>query len=335
MCKGQCASGTCTWTPHVSTTAIVGFAIDVDGNSVIHAATTNTSFNPSYLHVTGAGAPASEVVNTTGSCWDNSSGVSAATTPAILADGSGKARVFCVSTGITLAQFLWNGTAWTAGSVWSGSGGSSDIFEVSTAPGRIAFTFFGVGLSDSYTMYYGNLPSGATWALKTINTGSPSIPSQVYNILGGPSGAAKLGYIASPLTQLQVVTETATGFSTPQSITIPGVSDRYALDGAGNVVSLKGLTYSTYSNGAWVSETVASGTPTAAKLVVDASGVPHVAWQDGSTIHLATRIGGSWVTETVSTGMSFATTAIDLAVGPTGKVAIAARTSTSGLAIFE
>jgi len=129
-------------------------------------------------------------------------------------------------------------------------------------------------------------------------------------------------------------TESASGFGTTRQ-SIPTVADRYGLDAAGNPIGLKGFTFYTYVNGAWVTETIASGTPTAIDFVVDAMGVPRVAWVDATSVHMATRLGTTWVTESVATGGQFVINQIDLAVGPTGKVAIGVRTSNSAFVIYE
>jgi hypothetical protein len=334
ICKGQCAAGTCTWTAHTSTPVITHFGIDVDGSGVIHAATTNTTWNPTYLHVTGPGAPASEVVNSQMLCWDNNTGYSAETTPVVLADGSGKASIMCVSAGVNMLQFQWSGTAWVARDIWAGSGGSSQLYQLQGAAPRFAFAFNSVGVTNSYTIYFGELPptGTTTWTWKTI-TGQPE-PFPILSIMGGPEGAAKIGFVSSPLATLQIATESATGFATTRQ-SIPTVADRYALDASGNPVGVKNLTYSRYVNGAWVNETIGTATPTAEDFVVDAAGVPRVAWIDSGGVRLATRLGSTWVTETVATGTSFALKQIDLAVGPTGKVAVAVMTSNSAFVVYE
>jgi hypothetical protein len=265
-------------------------------------------------------------------CWDNNTGVSAETTPFVLADGSGKARIMCVK-GNALEQFIWSGTAWSAREAWYGSGGSSAIYQLTNANPRFAFAYNGVGTVNTYTIYFGELPAvgSATWTWKTI-TGQAVFP--VLSIMGGPPGAAKVGFVSSPIANLQIATEAATGFAAAKQ-SIPTVADHYGLDTAGNPIGVKNLTFYSYINGAWVSETISTATPTAEDFVVDANGVPRVAWIDATGVRLATRLGTTWFTETVASGTSFALKQIDLAVGPAGKVAIGVMTSSSAFVIYE
>jgi hypothetical protein len=334
VCKGQCASGTCAWTPHVSTATISFIAIDVDAAGVVHAATTNM-LNPSYLRVAGAGAPTSEVVNSGQNCWTDNGSYSVDVRPIAVADGSGKARVECVRAN-EANEFSWSGTAWVERNILSSTSESSSVFSLSGAGDRLAFGYYAVDTVSTDSLMYAERGTGATgpmWTLKQVNTSSPSF----VNFLGGPAGAAKIAWAPSSGTTLSIVTQTATGFgTTPQ--TVPHVADVYALDATGNLVGVKKTTLAYYSlvgGTAWNTETITTAPSTvyAVDLVVDPSGVPHVAWVDGGGVHLASRIGASgWTTELVS---STASADVDLAVGPTGKLALGVRTSASTAIIFD
>jgi hypothetical protein len=326
MCKGQCGSGSCSWTAHTAAGTVAFFNLDVDGDGVTHAATTY-KFNPSYLRVAGAGAPVAEVVDSQQRCWENTGSPSSDTRPIVMVDGSGKASVICVSS-IDIVQFTWNGTAWTSRAITTGSGLSAGVFHLTRTGNRMAWRYTN-GTDDYFE--YGELAGGA-WTVKLINNQIPSL----IDVLGGAAGAAQIGWVSTTLTQtLQVVTQTSTGFTTPQMV--PHVADVYALDGFGRLIGVKkDLTVHIYNGGVWGTSYIGSTsllTPaTAIDLVVDGAGVLRVAWSDGAGVHLATLLGFTWFTELVS-----ATTAqdIDLAVGPTGKVAIGIRTTTSSFVIFD
>jgi hypothetical protein len=299
-------------------------SLDVDANGVTHAAFTN-GFNPWYSHIT-SGTTVTEEVDANLRCSENTPSVSSNTRPIVMADGSAKAAVICTSSAGVI-EFTWNGTAWTSSNISTGSGSGAGVFELTRTGNHLAWRYTD---GTNNFLQFAELAGGA-WTVKQINNQYPSL----VDVLGGATGAAQVGWVSTSMpSNLQVVTQTATGFSAAKSV--PHVADVYALDADGTLIGVKkDLTFHAYKNGAWTSVSIggASAAATAIALVVDANSGAHVAWINSAGVYLATRVGSIWLTEMVST---MAAADVALAAGPTGKVAIGIRsTASSELVVFN
>ena len=331
VCKGQCATATCSWSPHTGTVAVAFIDVDVDAAGVTHAASTNQRAL-AYYQIAGAGPPMTEGVGNTTSCWGFSvSGSQLDAPPLVRGDGSGKARIMCPS-GNVLNSLTWAASAWKTTRVHSTST-SQDAVEMLVGAGdRIAFFIRPYLATPDTSFNFAELKNNA-WTI----TQSIAIGQAVYDyFLGGAPGAAKVAWVPpNDTSKLNVLTQNGSTFSA-QVVTRPAATATYGIDARGNLIAAGGdLKLYTYASGVWTNETITTGSSTSYDLVVDAFGVIRVAWLDttgGS--HLATKIGTTWSVEQVSTTPA---RTIELAVGPTGKVAIGIITSASPsvLTVFD
>jgi hypothetical protein len=320
LCKGQCSTGTCAWNAHPVSQSLTFFAVDVGAGDVVHATINDGLGEPSYLQVAGAGAPTVESLKSLGSCLDGSP--TSPSMPVVMADGSGKAKVFC-STGSGVRVFAWTGSAWSTTTVSVAQ--SLGVDTLSGWGDRLALRF-----SDPGYPFVGFIEMvNGQWTSTMVAMGTASL----VRFLGGAPGAAKVGWTTPTVPQtLSIATQQAGGaFGAPQ--VLAHAVDLFALDGDGNPIAVDGsLTVSRYLNGAWTTEKVATamGGVTGLDLVVDAYGVIRVAWGDTAGVHLATRFGSTWNAELVSGAQP---NNLDMAVGPNGKVAIGASVRSSSGAV--
>jgi hypothetical protein len=332
MCKGHCATGTCTWNAHTSTAAAAYLSLDVDASNVIHVATTE-QFVLYYSRVSGAGPPTTEMVSLAANCFQSGGpgANSLETLPVTAADGSGKARIVCTN-GDGVLAYAWNGTAWNFSSIYRGSGGDAGIlYSLGGSGNRIAFVDSVLSADD--VVYFGEV-TGTAWMVRQVAMQDAAVAA----LVGGPDGAAQIAWQASPSsTSILVATQSGAGFGAP--VTVPAAGAAYALDGGGHLVGVDpSLAFHVYSGGpggTWTSEPIATATGvTALDMVIDATGAARVAWADAAGVHLATRLGpSSWSVEKVS---STTAARLDLAVGPTGKVAVGVTSATgTGFTVFE
>jgi hypothetical protein len=294
--------------------------MDVGADDTIHATINTALGEPSYLQVAGPGAPTVEPLKSFGSCLEGSP--TSPSMPIVMADGSGKAKIFCPSDN-NIRVFAWTGSTWSATTVQVAQ--SLGVDTLSGTGDRVAFRFTDPGYPFVGFMEKVN----GQWASTVVWLGNAS----VVRFLGGSVGAAKVGWVTQTIPQtFNIATQQAGGqFGPPQ--VVPGFMTIPAYDGDGNPITIDGtLTVTRYVAGTTTTEKVATpmGSVTGLGLNVDAFGVIRVAWGDVGGLHLATRFGSTWNAELLPAPQP---TNLSLVVGPTGKVAIAAtaRSSSAGM----
>jgi hypothetical protein len=304
--------------------------MDIGADDTIHVAINDGLGQPSYVQLApGASAPTVEPLKSFGSCLAGSD--TSPSPPVVMADGSGKAKIFC-STGSGIRVFSWTGSTWSTTTVAVAQ--SLGVDTLSGSGGRLAFRF-----SDPGNPFVGFMEQvNGQWTSTVVAMGT----SSVVRFLGGPPGAAKVGWSVAttvPQTYDIAIQQAGGQFGAPQ--VLPNVLNIAALDGDGNPLAIDGsLTLTRYVAGTPTTEKVATpmGSVAGIGLNVDAFGVIRVAWADVGGVHLATRLGSTWPAAELLPAPQ--PNGVVLLVGATGKVAVgafvrSAATGTYTLTIYD
>lgn len=339
-CKGQCSTGACSWDVHTTMASTAYLSVEVDSAGVTHIATTR-NFKPSYHRVLGPGSPTSELVNSGFSCKGGTPSSPTETPPIVIPDGAtGKAMVVCID-GNHIRAFTWDGLAWMTHWVFYNSATNERMTGLRRLGNRIAFMHFAEPGSSPYPLrtIQTALWENKRWSRTVLTSfGAQSTTLHALSVVSDVPGAAKVAWtwttFPTPSTTVALSSQAGASFNLahlPATAALVSGALSFAEDKNRNLVAAtQSLSFHTYANGAWTSEQVSSGSANKLDLVVDARGVPRIAWSDPQGIHLATRIGSVWYVELVSAQSAD----IDLSVNANGKVVIGALTP-SGFTVFD
>jgi hypothetical protein len=337
LCKGTCAGGgSCSFSDLqvASGSGVGGRAdLDIDSAGVAHLAYTSSSYLY-YGSVTGS-TPKTENVEGYYYCKGQYNGAYVA-----VAAAPSKAYVACdhtISVKSNLRLFTWDGGTqkWKATTVLAQSDNLPEVADLDFVDDRLAFSIWKTIYNSPgfQTFYYAEAKSG--WAASYLEGLTQN--ARPLSFFKGQGGEPRIGYAKNSASTLRLATKGSSSWTfqdiagAPQDLALRadpqgklcGVRAAYS-------ASIVDLYFHQQATG-WLPEAIVTGLakPPSPSFLVDASGLPHLAFIDATGVKLATRLKGKWQIVPVS---SLLPTTVRIAVDPTtGKIAIASAKSSEGV----
>ncbi|MBI5538397.1 MAG: hypothetical protein HY898_37080 [Deltaproteobacteria bacterium] len=332
LCKGQCASGACTWNAVQvadSSLSADNVSLDVDPAGTAHVSfVTGTSLFYAEAFPTAAATSVQGYPGCETTYNRHPSAVSAVLPKVYTAcEASGG-----YPSGTYVRVFTRDGGTWTHVNAAT----LDSIYEVNDMAflgDRLAYSTWHTEYNTPGFQQLYSTTAGDSWTPDYITTSKQNAKriSLLLSSGGKPSIAwPNWGNYPSSSLDLEVLngytwTDTVLSGAPTGNDVMVAASPSGQLAAADS--STSGLAYYSQASG-WTKEVVDASIQWApVEMVIDANGIPHIAYPTPSGVKLASKVGAGWTLETVSTLVA---NAVAVRLGPNGKVIVAAAKEGTG-----